>query len=197
VQVGAALVYPVALVAAVGCVLLLAAYVFSLPMLVPAVACEGTDAIDAAQRCFAYALARPLRLALYLAVVVVQGVLLTLVIAALLNAAVQACAWVATAWADPAAREYLRDAALRTAEATSDTPGSRVLAGRLIAFWSGLPAALLAALGVSYWFSSGTVLYLAMRQVCDGQDIGELWTPGPPPAPVATDVPEAEDADYE
>jgi hypothetical protein len=48
---------------------------------------------------------------------------------------------------------------------------------------------------VSFWFSSGTVLYLLMRQVCDGQDTGELWTPGliagthvTPEADAATDV---------
>ena len=37
---------------------------------------------------------------------------------------------------------------------------------------------LVASFVVSYWFSGGTTLYLLMRQVCDGQDVGELWTPG-------------------
>ena len=37
---------------------------------------------------------------------------------------------------------------------------------------------LVASYVVSYWFSGGTALYLLMRQVCDGQDAGELWSPG-------------------
>jgi hypothetical protein len=197
VQVAAAILYPLALLAAIGCVLLLVGYALSLPMLIPAVACEGTDAIDAGQRCFAYTLARPGRLALYLLVLVVQGVALVLVVGAILGAGVELCAWAATAWTDADAASYLRAAASRTEISGEGVPASRHAAARLIAFWSALPLTLVSAVAVSYWFSAGTILYLTMRQMCDGQDVGELWSPRPPARGVATDVPEGQDADYE
>lgn len=52
------------------------------------------------------------------------------------------------------------------------------IAGRLSRFWASVPLALVTALGMSMYFCGSTVVYLLMRQVCDGQDAGELWMPG-------------------
>ena len=47
-------------------------HLIALPMIVPALSIEGTDAFDAIQRCYAYVIGRPIRYFLY-------AILLTLV----------------------------------------------------------------------------------------------------------------------
>ena len=70
-----ALLYPLFLLLGALAVIITILWVIGQPMLVPGVACEGTDAFDAVQRAFAYVLARPVRLALYASILVVQGVI--------------------------------------------------------------------------------------------------------------------------
>ncbi len=50
------------------------------PLLLPAVACEATDAADSIQRAYSYVLGRPLRLVLYSAILVVQGIVLIAIV---------------------------------------------------------------------------------------------------------------------
>ena len=44
--------------------------------------------------------------------------------------------------------------------------------------WGGAARAAVLALGVSYFFTASTLLYLLARQSCDGQDYTDIWTPG-------------------
>lgn len=196
VQVAPAVLYPIGLAGMIGCVVLLGAYLLSMPMLIPAVASEGTDAIDASQRCYAYALSRPLRLALYAMILLVCLVVVTLVLSAVMDAAVRACAWASTLLLDEATAEVLRQGAARR-DLPAEAGGSLAGAARILGFWSAIPLVALAAYVVSYWFTAGSVLYLLVRQLCDGQDMGELWTPGHAPGVVTGDIPQGEDADYE
>ncbi len=66
-----------------------------------------------------------------------------------------------------------------------------------IAFWSRLPGFLVGAYLISFYFSGGTLLYLMMRLVCDGQDPSELWRPGMPAGVVQHEPAEASDEDEE
>lgn len=158
-----AVVYPVSLVFVFAAVLTLLLYVFGGHMLVPVVACEGTDGIDALQRGGHYVLHRPLRLALYLGVLGLVGAVLLGIVFWL--------AWAVPALADalrpdPAGTELFEDSALlRGPEA-------------IIAFWSKIPGILAAAVAVSYYACASTLLYLAMRQQCDGQHYSEIWFEG-------------------
>ncbi|MBL8990654.1 MAG: hypothetical protein JNJ48_03635 [Phycisphaerae bacterium] len=68
-------------------------------------------------------------------------------------------------------------------EAPSATPEDAAgwtdrLAARMARFWASIPLALVSALALSMYFCGSTVVYLLMRQVCDGQDAAELWMPG-------------------
>jgi hypothetical protein len=165
-------------------VVILVTYLLAMPMLVPAVACEGTDAIDGIQRCYAYVTGRPLKVILYSAILLVQAVVVTVVLAALAQAAVSLAAWSSTLLVG----ENLSEAVLAQAEAAaqpiappvdaSNLSGTERFAFGAVRFWMGIPMLLVASFVVSFWFSGGTVLYLLIRQVCDGQDTGELWTPG-------------------
>jgi hypothetical protein len=59
----------------------------------------------------------------------------------------------------------------------ADGPTYRT-AGGIITFWNSIPITVIAATLVAGAGSASAMLYLAMRQICDGQDVGELWTEG-------------------
>jgi hypothetical protein len=160
-------------------VVILVAYLLAMPMLVPAVACEGTDAIDGIQRCYAYVTGRPFKLVLYSVILLVQAVVVAVVIGALAQATISLSLWSSSLFLP----DFLGAAVQAEANPAASVPSgtlshSAEFAVRVVSFWVAVPALIVGAYVVSFWFSGGTVLYLLMRQVCDGQDSGELWTPG-------------------
>ncbi len=172
-----------------------AALLLGSPMLVPALACEGSDAIDGVQRVWAYTLARPGRLALYLLTLLVQLVLALWALGLLVGAIESLTAWSTTALLNKESADALRDAAAG-GDMPTDARSHVKLAGRIMTFWGAIPNLLVGAFAVSFWFSGGTVLYLCMRRVCDAQDVEELWrpdlTPGTLPTPGGEDDDDAE-----
>lgn len=245
-----ALLAPLALLAAVAAALTMAVFVLGHTLLIPAVAAESADAYDAVQRAYAYVVTRPLRMALYLLVALVSGVvaftlfagvaLLTLVLlergtgvpirtVPLAVMAERAGGLFArpsapdsattTDRAEPQRLEYSPGAGTAATSAALDAtrllgPASGPASGGLGGSGpgTGTPAAgdtgrapkppypergwtfsatawvmnLLGALvaliaggfGVSVYFVAGVIIYLLMRQLCDGQDQHELWVPG-------------------
>src|SRR5262249_17418602 len=142
-----------------------------LPMLVPSVASEGTDAIDAIQRTYAYVTGRPLRLILYWAVLIVEAAVVTLVLAVLAGWVIELTTWASSLLLGQSVRDALNDAAHGRAPDYEPLGASSRMAVHIVAFWMQVPMLLVASFVVSFWFSAGTTLYLLMRQVCDGQDV--------------------------
>jgi len=159
-------------------------------MLVPAVACEGTDAIDGVQRVYAYVVARPVRLVLYLLVLIVVAAVSAVTLYWLAGRAVALAAWGASLLLDAEWAEAVRLAATRGDAARAlESPGiggagDKRAALASVGFWGRMPSLLTAAYLASLWFSAGTVLYLVVRRLNDGQDVGELWTEGGLAAPM-------------
>ena len=149
----AALVFGIALILAGLVVFLTAAYCLGALLLVPAVACEGTDGIDAIQRTFARVLGRPMRLVIYLVLAAVIGVVAVGIVALFVDA-VQGFAW----WL-----------------IGSDPEGA---AGAVLGLWMNVLQLLVASYALSYLHAASTIVYLILRQVADGQDVNELWMPG-------------------
>lgn len=194
VQVGGAVLYGLALLLILGAVLLLVGYVFGVPLLIPALACEGTDAIDAIQRTYAYVLGRPVRLIAYTLLSLAMMVALLAIVAGIGNTTIRATAMAATALTNPTITEAVRSEVpgltkprpitvdsiiLRTAPPPEPDFGRSLNTAKdIIEFWHNVVALLVAGIGVSYFFSSSTVLYLILREINDGQDHTELWTPG-------------------
>lgn len=145
-------------------------YVLGAPLLVPAIACEGSDSIDAIQRSAAYVTGRPLRLVWYALVAAGVGILLGFTAGVVAHGTVSFARHGATLLTGDGA------AALFIPGAAAD--GSAGVAARIIAFWLGLPGLAAAALLVSYWFCACTVIYLLLRQANDAQDTSEIWMPG-------------------
>lgn len=120
-------------------------------MLAPATAIDEADAIDAIQRAAGYLLGRPIRFALYVVLLVI-----------LLNyayALVQTTCRVAIGFADGA----LPDAGLEKTDAafTRDAIG----------FWVQILWLVFIGWVISLYGTASTVLYLIMREACDGQDV--------------------------
>lgn len=162
-------------------------YLFAHPMLVPAVACDGADAFDAVQQAFAYVIARPLRLLLYIAILLIQAAAVVVLLYTLMHLAIEFARWTSSAWvSDDVARnviqhrEVLRGSGNPTwrRAAEESLSGTDAVAARLIRFWTQTLLLLAAAGVVSLYWCSATMLYLAMRRIADGQDTTELWMPG-------------------
>jgi hypothetical protein len=165
-----ALLYPLAIAISALALLAIVGYLFGFPLLVPAVACEGTDAIDAFQRMYAYVVGRPGRLALNMLLLIALLWIIGTLISILMGATLLLATSTLSAWTD-------QSAAL-VAAGTPGLEGSRAIASRIIQTWHALVSVVAAAAIFSCFASGSTILYLIMRQHCDGQDWGELWFPG-------------------
>ena len=171
--------YGLAIVVGALAVVALVAYGLGASMIVPAVVCEGTDAVDAVSRAYAMVFAGPVRLVLYLVVLVVQGAVALLVLSLLAGAVVSLTAWVGSAWTGESVRQIIQTGSAGVLE--QGPAGAGIGAGWLgfwIGLWSALPGAVVLAYLYSYCACGSTLLYLVMRRIADGQGLGELWSPG-------------------
>jgi hypothetical protein len=150
--------------------LAMVAYLLAYPLLIPAVACEGTDSFDAVQRCYAYVLARPGRLAGYAAISLLATLPAAFVVGVIGMLGVYAAVTLTGAPASPL--EELFPALLKT---PGDEPYT--FTRLFLTFWIGLIGAIGVSYFISLYFCAATNLYLVMRRLVDGQDVAELWTP--------------------
>ena len=172
-----AVLYGLFLLAGAVIVVILLAYALGYPMLIPAVACEGADGIDAVGRVYPYVFSRPLRLMLYYAVAIALGWLAVSVAFWLLGLVAQVTE-TATAWLLSGTAGTTFTSSPRADFGDVVRPGGGEAAAYIVNFWTGLLMLLGWAYGVSYAFCAATIVYLLMRRVCDGQDTTELWMPG-------------------
>lgn len=195
------------LIAGVACIFLLGVYMLGYWMLIPAIASEGSDGVDAVQRAYAYVIGKPSRLILYLAILLVQGLIVASIIMALFGAAVSFTTRAASQWAGPDARTMLTQA--HAGAVAGDKAEEAVVQAAAveqmdregyaeihaddkykldrnfsfgwgawwIRFWMYIPLSLGSAFVLSYIMCGSTLLYLLMRRVHDGQDVAEIWQP--------------------
>lgn len=190
------LLLPVAALAALAAAFVMVLYVLGFIMILPAIACEGTDAFDSLQRSFAYVISRPAKLVIYtgvgLGVVAIAASfgLLVLIVAA------QFLRFTTGAPVESLLTNDLRD--VREQVGGVGTAMLRLLmAGGVV---------LLISMVLSIFLCQATQVYLCMRQVVDGQDVEELWVEARPEAPAeaggvspaakVAPPPATEDADY-
>lgn len=160
-------------------IVVVAAFAIGSGLLLPAVACEGVDAIDATQRTYAYALARPVRTILYLSILLVVGMLLAAVLAFIVESVLHLTAQLAGSWLPAEIRDTIYTAATTRGVHTGEgAPFGLSGAAHIVALWCALPGLIAGAILLSYAFSGTTIMYLLLRRVCDGQDQGDLWSPG-------------------
>jgi len=160
---------------------LLIGYAVGSPLLVPAVACENGDGLDAMQRAYAYVVTRPLHLLFYWAVSLVGlalgFVLVSLFAMVMLNLTAEVFAWVSGHPALNVTGGFRMFDLSPSSDAVAGAWHERWTASG-INFWQTVVVCLVAAYVFSFHFSAATVVYLLMRLASDGQDIEEVWQPG-------------------
>lgn len=179
------IVYGLAIVLGIVASLVSLVYVVGHSLLVPAVVCEGADAIDAIQRGYAYTLDRPVRLIVYMILAFIGLVFVVGVVSVIVCAGVGFAGQAAGVWSGDAAREIIYRGTMRAFPIPSWQAAGGPMAGRLtgstvwlVGLWTMIPVYGLIACLLSCCWASTTVVYLAIRRVCDGQDTAELWMPG-------------------
>ncbi|MBS0189655.1 MAG: hypothetical protein JSR52_00760 [Planctomycetes bacterium] len=160
-----AILFPVALVAAAFAVALLTLTTLGAPLMVPAVACENADAIEAMQRAFAYVPARPIRSFWYAVVALATGCVATAVAVALCVAVAKFAESASVAW-------------IKQPPPGLGGNNETGFTSFVLRLWIGVPLLIGAAYGMSLIFSGCTVFYLLLRRVIDGQAISDIWMPG-------------------
>lgn len=169
-----AILYPIAMLLGLAAVVLLITYALGGLMLTPAIACEGSDAIDAVQRVLAYVVARPLRLIAYLAVLAAVGLLAFAVFRFAAFSSVYLTGESASLWLAE------RPAALLTGDVPDSLRDAKPhahekAAHAILGLWFKAPAILVASWIFALIHTAGTLLYLIVRRVNDGQDTHEIW----------------------
>lgn len=200
--------YPLFLLAGAISVIITIFWIIGHPLLIPGVACEGTDALDSIQRAAAYVISRPARFALYGAILILQGSIIFGLGSGLVSSVIGYTQQTTGSFIGETPQEILRPIApgesvsYETAPAPTITLASLVQdddepeaeqadaepsgpivthgwSRRVVNFWTGALELLLGALLISYFFTGSTLLYLLLRRLCDGQDTAELWVPAP------------------
>lgn len=170
--------YGILLIATIGAILLGSMTVVGLPMLSASVMVEGNDAIEAVQRVWAYVLHAPLRLAAYLVLLGLQGILLVGLVSVLVLGGLEVCAHLATSWAKgPGIGDMRQMAMFGEQPMAASLDGWQETAGMLMGWWAKVAMLMVVAVIVSFVHAGGAVLYLAMRRICDGQDQTDVWDP--------------------
>ena len=147
--------------------LVLMLHIVALPMIVPALAIEGTDAFDAIQRSYAYVIGKPLRYLLYALILTLVGVLGLTVFTMIANGAVEMTYW--------AASLFSNDSTERVLSGDGELGATKHTAHSVIQIWHTVIELSIAGYAISLFFTSSTLLYLVTRRICDGQDVNEVW----------------------
>ncbi|MCG3121936.1 MAG: hypothetical protein GIKADHBN_00309 [Phycisphaerales bacterium] len=159
------LLYPLAVLASLAAVLLVAASLLAHHLFCPAIACESADALDAFQRGLAYLVGSPGRSLLYAAL----GALQTVIAAAVV--------WFIGVWTTRAAFAASYHW-VQHADPGQEPGWSERFAAAVVSLCSDLPSIAVAGLVFSGYAATSTIAYLLLREHNDGQDAADLWMPG-------------------
>jgi hypothetical protein len=157
-------------------IVLLAMSAAGVAMLGASVMAEGSDAIEAVQRVWAYIVHRPGRLIGYAGLLVAQGVVIVGAASVVVFGGIWLCAFLATSLAGGEG-DLRQWAIFGERPMNASVEGWRETTGMLMAWWVKVAMLLLISLIVSLVHAGGAMLYLTMRQVCDGQDMTDVWDP--------------------
>ncbi len=161
------ILYAVGLVLGILATVVLMLHILALPMIVPALAVEGTDAFDAIQRSYAYVIGKPLRYLLYCLILTLIGVLSIGVFTMVAQGAIEMTHWAASLFAS--------DSTARVLTGEGELGATKGIAHNIIGIWHTIIELGITGYAISLFFTSSTLLYLVVRRTCDGQDVNEVW----------------------
>lgn len=169
-------------------------WLVAMPLAVAAAACEGCDGLEAAQRCGALVLRRPLHTLLYAACAILGTCLVAFTVDLVATAAISIAAGFTGLTAGDGAMSATGGARLLAPDAPapplfvggSFTGSLQAIAVGLARLWQGLLQTLAAGAVFGTICTTATAAYLALRRTSDDQPFEDLWEPGAP-AGVRTD----------
>lgn len=171
-----AFLYAFALILCLTALFILILHALALPMILPALMCEGTDAYDAVQRSYAYILARPLRLLAHAAILLILGAVSLMIVSMVAEGTVRLTDWAASQLTSGAGEQVLAH------DRATDLSATQPAAHAIIEGWRAVIKTVVAGFAFSFFFAAGTVLYLHARRICDGQGTTDIWNPDADPA---------------
>ena len=181
-DVASALLLPVSLGFAFVAVLAVMVVALGLTLFAPAVACDGADAVESAQRAGAYLLAHPLLALGYASVALVALAIGTVMVDYALT---HAWNWTFDAYAvlgeSTPARTAGRFMFLESAAPGVGVPdgiSARISAGAL-GFWRTVMCGLEGAAILSMTVAASTRVYLLLRRAADGVEPSDIWADRP------------------
>ncbi len=161
------IVYGLMLILGIGATIVLMLHMLALPMIIPALSIEGTDAFDAIQRSYAYVVAKPLRYLLYALLLTLVGTLGAGVFTLIVQSSVDMTDW--------AARFFANNSTARVLTGEDELGATQGLAHQIVGVWKTLAGLCISGYVISIFFASSSLLYLVARRICDGQDVNEVW----------------------
>lgn len=162
-----ALFYGLALLMGTLVTFVLVLHLVALPMIVPSLAIEGTDAFDAIQRSYAYVIGKPLRYLSYALMLTFLASIAIAVFTTLAFGAIEMTDW--------AAELFATDSTNRVLNGQGELGATKGISHTIITIWRTLLEVIIAGYAISIFFTSSTLLYLVTRRICDGQDMNEVW----------------------
>jgi hypothetical protein len=194
----AAVLWPLALLAALVMALLAVGLIFGWPLMAATIATEGTDAFDALSRSYAYVFQRPLHYLFYAVVAALLGLAGWLLVASFAAGVITLSEW-SVAWT--VTDERMRLLAGQSAGSRGEIEG---IATGLFAFWTGCVKAIALSFQFAFFWAVAACLYLLLRRDVDSTEMDEVYfdedateeTYGLPPMKTdETGAPEVDDVD--
>jgi hypothetical protein len=171
----AGLVWPLALLVAVGMTVLALGLLFGWPLMWATISAEGSDAFDAVSRSYAYVYHRPLHYLFYVA----QAALLGLAGWALVNlfatTVLTMASWGVSWGTGKDAGDTVMHAFMAPAE---DLSGTESAGAALVRFWTRVVWTIAGAFSYSYLFTAATAIYFVLRQQVDATERDEIYLTG-------------------
>ncbi len=169
--------YGIALLLGLLVALIAVGYSVCFPLFIPSVVIEDCGGGEAVQRSFAYLLSKTMRFVGYIGLLIVAMVLGYLVVRLIANLTLDLTASIVGAWTF----NLSLHGAGSLQEAVIPAVGIawyETTAGWFIGLWETIVHDLMIGWLFSGFFSASSVVYLLMRQSCDGQDTRDIWWQG-------------------
>lgn len=174
-----ALLWGLAAAVALLMVLVLIATAVGWPLMIAAVAAEGSDAFDGFSRSFSYLYGRPWLFVWYAGLALLIGPLLVAAVDTIAVGATAAAARTVETGMGADAVASLHDAAPGYFRSTGiypfDTPAPAGGPAQVAAVWLRILATLAVGFATSYFWSAATVIYFLLRRADDATHFDDVW----------------------
>ena len=156
-----AVAWPIAILSGVVIAILMLGLIFGWPLMISAIATEGSDSFDALSRTYAYIYQRPLHYLFYVCLAILFGMLGWFFLVFFANFALETTQWIAN-WVVLGANG--ESAALRGSFA-------------VIRCWNVIFKLLVMGFSATYFWTAAVAIYLLLRRDTDAVELDEVYIP--------------------